>query len=78
MSKDTCKKPLRIAREDLAKVAAEGVARAIEARKAAGVELSPDELNAVSGAIFNPGIIHGGFPPGPALNGLSGALNSAY
>jgi len=44
-------KTMRITTDELTTVADEGVARALDARKAAGVELSPEELAQVSGGV---------------------------
>jgi hypothetical protein len=65
----TIKKPARISRDDVAKIAAQGVERALEARRFAGQELTPDQADQVSGAIYPPGIpgIHGGFQDPNAL-----------
>lgn len=49
--KSACKKPERISAQMLAQAASIGVARAVEARKAAGVELSDAESRDVSGGL---------------------------
>jgi len=46
---NACNKPERISAEGLAHAAARGVERAVEARRAAGVELSSADINEVSG-----------------------------
>lgn len=61
---DVCKKPQRLAVEQIADAAQRGVARALEARKAAGVELSSDDVQQVSGGALPINIIRaGGIPP---------------
>jgi hypothetical protein len=47
--KDVNRKPARITVEDISKVAAQGVARALEARTAQGIDLTEDEVGHVSG-----------------------------
>jgi hypothetical protein len=46
---NACNKPERLTAEGLAQAAARGVERAMEARRAAGVELSGADINEVSG-----------------------------
>jgi hypothetical protein len=60
-----CKKPLRVSADAVAQAAQRGVARAIEARREAGVELSADDVNEVSGGILPKLIIAGGITPFP-------------
>jgi hypothetical protein len=66
MSSQSAKKPVRISMDDVARAAAAGVERALDARKAAGVELSTDEVDEVSGGAYtfgkDIGIIAGGIP----------------
>ena len=57
-------KTTRISSEELSAFAAQGIQRAQEAREAAGVELSQEQLDQISGGAniaFNQGIIAGGF-----------------
>jgi hypothetical protein len=61
--KSACKKPERISADMLNQAASIGVARAVEARKAAGIELSDAEMRDVSGGLYcYPPIIRG-YPP---------------
>lgn len=61
---NACNKPERVSAEGLAQAAARGVERAIEARRAAGVELSGNDINAVSGgATLLSNILIRGIPP---------------
>lgn len=54
-------KTTRISSEELATFAAQGIQRAMEAREAAGIELTQEQLDHVSGGLaFNQGIIAGG------------------
>jgi hypothetical protein len=64
MSKE-CKKPVRVHVDALVQAAHDGVTRAIEARREAGVELSGAEVNEVSGALLPRTIIAGGITPFP-------------
>jgi hypothetical protein len=70
MSDSICKKPVHISATALTEVMAEGVARALEARKAAGVELSADDVKNVSGAAYLAFYRAGGIPVDPWGTGL--------
>ena len=59
--KSAIRKPERISADMLGEAASIGVARAIEARKVAGVELSDAEVRDVSGGLTTP--IVRGIPP---------------
>lgn len=52
--KDVSRRVTRITVEDISKVAAQGVARALEARRARGVDLTEDEMNHVGGGYEDP------------------------
>jgi len=59
----------RISADDLSAIATQGIERALEARKIAGIEeLNLDEINAVSGAISLKVIYAGGPFINPLLN----------
>jgi hypothetical protein len=74
--KSACKKPERISAEMLNQAASIGVARAVEARKAAGIELSDAESRDVSGGLYcYPPIIRG-IPPMVNLAVAAGAAVS--
>jgi len=60
-----CKKPLRVSADAVAQVAERAVARAIDARREAGVELSAADVDEVSGGLLPKIIIAGGITPGP-------------
>jgi hypothetical protein len=59
--------------KDLADVAARSVERALQARKTAGIELSPEQIDQVSGALTaptklpdnRPFVVYGGIFGGP-------------
>ncbi len=72
------RKSLRISMDDLVRVAAQGVERALDARKAAGIELSEEEVEEVGGGGYtfakDIGIIAGGIRP-DILQGLQGGLS---
>ena len=71
MSKSISKKPMRIAPAELVKGVAEGVARAVEARSAAGAELSAEEVKEVSGGALSLYYYRaGGIPVDPWINSL--------
>jgi hypothetical protein len=77
MSKRICNKPVRISTGDLARVAAEGVARAVAARESAIQELVREEVDQVSGGAFSVlagPIIHGGRA---SLSATSAGLGNA-
>ncbi|MEQ1529462.1 MAG: hypothetical protein ABL925_09105 [Methylococcales bacterium] len=69
------KKTTRVSADELSTVAAQSIERALEARKAAGIELSPEEIEQVSGgyqAVFvNGGIINGLLSIKTALAGFN-------
>lgn len=44
-------KPSRIAVDDISDIARQGVSRALEARKAAGIELTQEEIGQVGGGV---------------------------
>jgi len=69
MSDSIGKKPVHISPTDLAEIAAKGVARAVEARKAVGVELSTTDVAQVSGGAVYLLYRAGGIPVYP-LAGL--------
>lgn len=52
MSNKLENKPTRVSANEMADVAAQGVKRALEARNAAGVSLTEEELDQVSGGMF--------------------------
>ena len=71
-------KTTRISVDDLSALAAQGRERALQAREAAGVELSQEQLDQVSGGVslslvLSKGVIAGGpwFDQFRALNGLN-------
>jgi hypothetical protein len=83
---NACNKPERVSADGLARAAARGVERAIEARRGAGVELSPADVNDVSGGF----LLIRGIPPmvdlaaniatNPAVNPAlpAGALTAGF
>ena len=44
-------KPSRVAAENISDIARQGVSRALEARKAAGIELTQEEISQVGGGV---------------------------
>lgn len=73
-------KTTRISTDDLSAFAAQGIERALQARQAAGVELSQEELDQVSGGasislVLSKGIIAGG-PWFDQFRGLGGAVTN--
>ena len=65
-------KTTRISSDELSAFAAQGIERALQAREFAGVELSREQLDQVSGGLNIQGIIAGGRRLQASL-GLSGA-----
>ena len=68
MSRKAIRKAPQITIDEIAIVAATGVARALDARQAAGVELSSEELSHVNGGLTPqgfPGSTQGMIPPPP-------------
>jgi hypothetical protein len=66
MSMKAIRKAQQITVDELATIAATGVARALDARQAAGIELSSEELSQVNGGATlppNPSVtVYGGYP----------------
>jgi len=71
-------KPERISPDALAQAAARGVERAVEARRAAGVELSSAEVNEVSGGFLPNPILIRGIPPVVNLPGTLPSLPAGF
>ena len=72
-------KPERISAEGLAQAAARGVERAIEARRAAGIELlSSAQVNEVSGGFLPNPILIRGIPPVVNLPGTLPSLPAGF
>lgn len=65
MAMKASRKAPQITVEEIARVATTGVARALAARQAAGIELSSEELSHVSGGQARPVIIDGMTTPPP-------------
>jgi bacteriocin-like protein len=60
MSMKAIRKAQQITVDAIATTATTGVIRALDARQAAGVELSNEELSHVNGGVTLPGIVAGG------------------
>ena len=68
MNDSNIRKAQRIDATEIAEATAKGVERAVEARRLACAELSPEEIAGVSGGIIAATIIRaGGIPPMPQL-----------
>jgi len=68
MNDSSIRKAARAETTQIAEVTARGVERAVEARRLAVAELSPEELASVSGGALPASIIRaGGIPPMPQL-----------
>src|SRR5262245_47300052 len=73
MSMKTVRQVQQITVNEIATRAAMGVARALNARQAAGLDLSYEELAHVNGGVSNTGPINGGvLCPGPIIIGAIG------
>ena len=75
---NACSKSERISAEGLAQAAAQGVKRALEARRVAGVELTEADVKEVSGGLtLNPILIRGIPPIIDLAAALTPAINPA-
>jgi hypothetical protein len=72
------KRAQKVSNDALVQAALSGVARAIAARQAAGIELSAGDVAQVSGGAFITDLIRaGGIPPLPFLAAVNPATNPA-